>query len=391
MNDPKTDQEFKELARKCELGIATEAEQKAFDQAYDKLSVRHQDWNSDLMGDEDSVKHTIFAQLQQSVAKHESQKKRLSFYKYAAAFAILFSIGLVSYFQLHKTDSTSYIVSSHSKKDNRDYNKAYLTLANGSKISLTDAANGNIIQEAGISVSKTKDGQIVYRVLSNDASNEEQPTINTISTPAGGQYAVILPDNSKVWLNASSSITFPTAFVNKERNVTTTGEVYFEVSKDPNHPFKVKSGEALVSVLGTHFNIMNYDDELNTQVTLMEGSVKLNLGENSQVIKPGEQAFFSRNSNQITLKTIDTDDIIGWKNGYFNFDNTPIEQVMREIKRWYDVDVTYDGAKPKISITAMISRRNKIDKILDLIKKSGGVDFEINNKQITVKKINGGI
>ncbi|WP_131537616.1 FecR family protein [Pedobacter nototheniae] len=389
MNVPKTDQEFRELARKCELGIATEAEQKAFDAAYDELSLRYKDWNPKLMGDEDSVKQDIFARLEQNIAKHESNKKRLWFYKYAAAFAILFSVGLIFYAQNHKNKSVDQIVSKKTIKEDQNHNKAYLTLANGSKISLTDAANGKILQEAGISVSKTNDGQVVYRVLGSD-DYDEKPTINTISTPVGGQYLVVLPDNSKAWLNASSSITFPTKFVKKDRNVTATGEVYFEVFKDANHPFKVESGEAVVSVLGTHFNIMNYDDEPSTQVTLMEGSVKLNLGEVSQLIKPGEQAYFMRNTDKIMLKTMDTDDVIGWKNGYFNFDNTPIDQVMREIKRWYDVDVTYEGPKPKISITAMISRSNKIDKILDLIKKSGGIDFQINNKLITVKKTNGG-
>lgn len=388
MNVPKTDQEFRELARKCELGTATEAEQKAFDEAYDKLSVRHEHWNPNLMGDEDSVKQDIFARLEQNIVKHESNKKRLYFYKYAAAFAILFSVSLVFYSQIHKNKAVNQVVSNKTRKEGQNHNKAYLTLANGSKISLTDAANGKILLEAGISVSKTSDGQIVYHVLGDD--NNEKPTINTISTPAGGQYLVVLPDNSKAWLNASSSITFPTKFINKDRNVTATGEVYFEVFKDANHPFKVESGEAVVSVLGTHFNIMNYDDEPNTQVTLMEGSVKLNLSGVSQIIKPGEQAYFAHNTDRIMLKTIDTDDVIGWKNGYFNFDNTSIDQVMREIKRWYDVDVTYEGPKPKISITAMISRNNKIDKILDLIRKSGGIDFQINNKQIIVKKINGG-
>ena len=169
-----------------------------------------------------------------------------------------------------------------------------------------------------------------------------------------------------------------------------TGEVYFEVYKDPKKPFKVKTGSAEVSVLGTHFNIMNYEDEPNTQITLSEGSIRLNLGTTSQIIKPGQQAVFNQNSDRIALRNVDANEAMGWKNGYFQFDNTPIDQVMREIKRWYDVDVIYEGSKPTISITAMISRNNKMAKMLDLLKKSGGLDFEINNKQITVKKINGG-
>lgn len=388
MNASITNKEFKELARKYELGIATETERKTFEQAYQLLANRHQEWDKDLMGDENSVKQNIFSNLENDIHNLELPKKNFLFYRYAAAVAILFSIGLISYTRYIKVKDKENIQAKHSEGED-DHNRAYLTLADGTKISLTDAADGKLIQDAGISVSKTKDGQIVYNVTDVNA-NKAHPTINTISTPAGGKYMVILPDNTEVWLNTSSSISFPTAFQANERNVTINGEVYFEVAKDPSKPFKVKTGNAEVSVLGTHFNIMDYDDEPNAQVTLAEGSIKLSIGGASQMIKPGQQAIFNQNSDRISLRNVDTDDVMGWKNGYFHFDNTPIDQVMREIKRWYDVDVVYEGNKPTISITAMISRNNKISKILDLLKKSGGLDFEINNKQITVKKINGG-
>ncbi|WEK18629.1 MAG: FecR domain-containing protein [Candidatus Pedobacter colombiensis] len=389
MNASITNKEFRELARKYELGTATESEKRAFEQAYHLLSKKHQVWDNDLMNDENFVKQNIFTNLEDNILNLESPKKSFSIYKYAAAITILFSIGITSYTQYIKVKDKGNLQTKHFGGEETNHNKAYLTLADGTKISLTDAADGKLIQEAGISVSKTKDGQIVYNVTDVSA-NKTHPTTNTISTPAGGKYMVILPDNTEVWLNTSSSISFPTAFETNERNVMVTGEVYFEVSKDPERPFKVKTGSAEVSVLGTHFNIMNYDDEPNTQVTLSEGSIRLNLGETSQIIKPGQQALFNRSSDRIALRNVDTDDVMSWKNGYFLFDNTPIDQVMREIKRWYDVDVVYEGNKPTISITAMISRNNKISKILDLLKKSGGLDFEINNKQITIKKINGG-
>jgi len=388
MSAPKTELEFKELARKCELGIATDAELKKFDEYYQFMLNRHQEWDNNLMGEEEAVKKNIFDKLKNDIKNYEKPKRILRIYKYAATIAILFSIGLIYKYEFSKNENEDIAeVQSAEKKSN--HNKAYLTLANGTKISLTDASNGHILQEAGLSVSKTKDGQVVYRITDLSA-NAEHPTTNTISTPAGGKYMVVLPDNSKIWLNTASSITFPTAFAKSERNVMVTGEVYLEVSKDPSRPFKVKTGKAEISVLGTHFNIMGYDDEPNTKITLIEGSVRVNLGESSQVIEPGQQALFNSNSNKIEVKNVDIDDVTGWKDGYFQFDNTPIDQVMREIKRWYDIDVVYIGRKPNISITAMISREKKISKILDLIKQSGGLDFEINDKQIIVKKIKGG-
>jgi transmembrane sensor len=388
MNIPKTDREFKELAKKIELGTATEAEKITFDYIYDQLSQNNKNWNSRTMGDENAVKTNIYNTLNSNINQYE--KATISknwFYKYAAAIVILATIGFSTYKYISIGNSKNqYTLINNFDKDITSYNKAYLTLATGKKISLTDASQGKLLQDGGIKISKTKEGQVVYQIVDNNEENQNV-SINTISTPVGGQYMVILPDNSQVWLNAASSISFPTSFKDKTRNVSITGEAYFEISKNAEKPFIVKSGDVAITVLGTHFDIMNYTDEPKSKITLLEGSIKLDLGSSSQIIKPGQQAIYSKNSEKITLTTVETEDVIGWKRGYFLFDNSPIEEVLREIKRWYDIDITYNGIKTNMTITAMISRKNSLNKVLNLLEKSAGLNFEINNKQITVKKI----
>ncbi|PTS95005.1 iron dicitrate transport regulator FecR [Pedobacter sp. HMWF019] len=265
-------------------------------------------------------------------------------------------------------------------------NKAVLKLGNGKEIILDARNEGLLASQGGTKISKTADGMLMYDAASGDGSDiEGKSYINTLSTPSGGQYKIVLPDNSQVWLNSSSSISFPAVFTGAERNVTLTGEAYFEVSKDKNHPFKVKAGKAEVTVLGTHFNIMSYADEPRSEVSLAEGSVRVNLERNSQLLVPGQQALFSSSSDHISLKNIDPEEVADWKNGYFQFDNTPIEQVMRQIKRWYNIEVVYQDVKPGLYITGMISRTKKLSKILEMLKETSGLEFEVEAKQITVK------
>lgn len=306
----------------------------------------------------------------------------------AAAVLILLSVGLFILDNHQKIDKKEAFSSSKMKDIEPGGNKAILTLANGSKIVLDGHNSGVLASEGGTKISKTADGKVMY-----DASNFADPTIteadknhiNTLSTPRGGQYMVILPDHSKVWLNAESSISFPSVFSGTERLVSLSGEAYFEVFKDKEHPFKVKAGAAEISVLGTHFNIMTYPEEPQSEISLAEGSVRVDVGKNSRTLVPGQQAAYRNNSESIALRTVDMEEVLDWKNGFFMFDNTPVDQVMRQIQRWYNVKVVYEGSKPVVSITGIISRSNKVSKILELIEETGGVDFEIGDKQIIVK------
>lgn len=307
----------------------------------------------------------------------------------AAAVLIVLSAGIFFWTNQSEVKHKNQDVKALVKKDIAPGgNKAVLKLADGTEIVLDGHATGVLASEGSTQISKTRDGMLVYDAAASRLSEVpavSEPRINTLTTPSGGQYMLILPDQTKVWLNAESSVSYPSVFSGTERNVTLTGEAYFEVAKDKQHPFKVKAGSAEVKVLGTHFNIMSYDNEGQMQISLAEGSVRVDLANDSRILSPGQQALIKAGTSRIILKQIEIDEAIDWKNGLFQFDNAPIDQVMRQIKRWYNVEVIYQGAKPDLFITGMISRSNKVSKILDLIEAAGGVNFEIGDKQIIVK------
>ena len=231
-------------------------------------------------------------------------------------------------------------------------NKAVLTLADGSQIILDSATNGNISNQGNAQVIKL-DGQIAYNGSNSPSGDGSEVIYNTISTPRGGQFQLILSDGSKVWLNAASSLRYPATFSGKERKVELTGEGYFEVSKNPSMPFKVKINTPLeergeVEVLGTHFNINSYADEATINTTLLEGKVKITPvtnsqlnTQNSQILSPGQQAQISTGIKVINI--VDTEPIIAWKTGFFHFVRANVNTIMRQIGRWYDMDVQFEG------------------------------------------------
>jgi len=262
-------------------------------------------------------------------------------------------------------------------------NKAVLTLGDGSTIVLDDAKNGALTQQGNTKVFKLN-GKLTY-----DPANTKNDQIfyNTISTPRGGQYQIELPDGSQVWLNAFSSLRFPTAFTGKERRVEITGEVYFEVAKNPNMPFKVTIGTpsenaSEIEVLGTRFNIMAYKDEAAVNTTLLEGSVKINQDSKAVLLKPGQQARLQDKSIKI-IDHVDTEEAIAWKNGYFQFTSASLQQVMRQLARWYDVDISYEGNVPERRFGGKISRDNNASEVLKVLELSK-VKFRIEDKKIIV-------
>ncbi|SEP12871.1 FecR family protein [Niastella yeongjuensis] len=261
-------------------------------------------------------------------------------------------------------------------------NKALLTLGNGTTIILDSAHPGTLTQQGNTRVVKLNDGQLLY----NEAAKSGTPplTYNTLSTPRGGQYQLVLPDGSTVWLNAASSIRFPTAFTGNERNVEITGEAYFEVKKNAAMPFTVKMNNGTaVKVLGTQFNINAYDDEETIKTTLLEGAVKITKKAESAIIKPGEQASVSQSSNNIPVLTADLEEVMAWKNGSFQFNGATIETVMRQISRWYDVEVEYKG-KISLHFAGAISRNVNISQVLEMLEKAGGIKTSITGKKVIV-------
>ena len=261
-------------------------------------------------------------------------------------------------------------------------NKAVLTLGDGSEIILDSAKNGNLGNQGNSNITKSKTGELIYNEGSAKAVNAI--VFNTVTTPKGGQYHIVLPDGSGVWLNAASSLKFPTSFTGKERRVEITGEVYFEVMHNAKMPFIVKINETEVAVLGTHFNVMAYPDEKTLKTTLLEGAVKVSRAGKSATLSPGQQASITTSIGNIrVLANVDTEKEMAWKNGYFQFEDENLESIMRQVARWYDVDVNYDGNMSKEHFTGRLPRNANVSKVLKILSLSG-VKFRIENKTINV-------
>jgi len=300
----------------------------------------------------------------------------------AAALIIISLSGILIYRQNHPASYLTNLPASVDLKPGKD--KAVLVLANGKKINLDQTMSGHLADQKGVSISKMADGQLVYSVPQQENISAEAE-YNTVVTPAGGQYQVNLPDGTRVWLNASSSLTFATS-VTTVRTVKLNGEAYFEVSKMANEgrrvPFIVESASQKVEVLGTHFNVNAYDNELLAKTTLLEGSVKIN---DNTLLKPGQQARVQGQS--IKVSAVNAEDYIDWQRGDFMLEHNDFRSIMRKIARWYDVDVVYaEDAPEKLNLGGWISRSKNISSILQVMEKTGKVHFKIEGRRITVSK-----
>lgn len=346
------------------------------------------------------VGESIFEKIQENILPDQLNQYSHKFYYlksiFIAALILLFiSTGLYFYTNRVISEPEQFAEIDVRNDILPGYNKAILTLADGSKISLDDAANGLLASQGNIAITKTDNGQIVYEKNNVDKSKfmSNRSAINTIQTPKGGKYQIRLPDGSKVWLNSASTLSYPTTFAGNERKVQLKGEAYFEISPNKNVPFRVESENQIVEVLGTHFNINSYDDEDYVKTTLLEGSVKVILSSNpnevskTRLLKPGEQSLTKSSQSGIRIENVDTEKAVAWKNGYFKFRNTPIKEIMREIERWYDVELVYEGKIPSDEFTGFISNDVKISAVLKIMEESGGVRFTVKGKKLKVKSM----
>ena len=258
-------------------------------------------------------------------------------------------------------------------------NKAVLTLADGSNIVLDSTHNGTLTKQGNTKVVQVNMATLAYH---SDTESSQQVVYNTLATPSGGQYQLILPDGSKVWLNAASSIHFPTVFKGNERHVTVTGEAYFEVAKNAAMPFTISVKDMEVKVLGTHFDIMAYDDESTMNTTLLEGSVKVSQGNLVRMLVPGQQSNIDK-TGSIKVTDAAVEEVMAWKNGWFQFNAHDIKTVMRQISRWYNVEVVYEGKIPPGHFTGLVSRNNDISQVLKIMQ-SAGVRFKIEGRKLIV-------
>ena len=346
---------------------------------------------------EDKIFNYIQFGIKEQVKK-ESTFNRMPYLQVAASILVIFLFSTTIYFYRSSLTSKSQLPIAQGVEKIEDKqpakNIAILTLGNNSQIVLDEASNGEIAQESGVSILKTDKGELVYKIRnSNKLSNNDLNKYNTISTPMGGKFKVILPDGSLVVLNAASTLKYPVHFDEKLRKVSFTGEAYFEIAKLEDKrkkrvPFYVYSNDQIVEVLGTHFNINSYDNEEYSKTTLLEGSVKI-INEKSaapaKILKPGQQAVIKRGDIQTKIMIADEAQALAWKDGYFLFKNTNIKDVVNELERWYNIDIQYEDEMEFENITGYISRNVKISSVLKMLQLSGIVNYEINGSKIIIK------
>ncbi|GEL10300.1 FecR family protein [Flavobacterium glycines] len=316
--------------------------------------------------------------MNSSKAKEPSVISLFNWRKIAVAASILVAIGIGTLVLFQKKDQSPVTVALKTT-DDKDPGKsgAILTLSNGSKIVLDSVGNGLLANQNNTTVSK-KNGGLVYK-----AGRNARVAYNTMTTPRARQYNLELSDGTKVWLNASSSIIFPTSFAPNERKVILTGEAYFEVAKDKKRPFRVAVNGMQVNVLGTHFNINAYDDEASVNTTLLEGSVLITEKAKKVLLKPGQQAQ-KQKSGAITVNdNVNLEEVMGWKNGVFYFENANLQTVLRQLSRWYDVDVVFEKGIPARTFEGEIQRNLQLSQVLKILEKNK-VHFKIDGNVLRV-------
>ena len=322
--------------------------------------------------------------LREVITAHAAPRVKPLWPRIAAAASVLLILSAGTYFVLRKNKpAQQQLAQNHLILPGS--NKAILTLSNGQKISLTDAKTGTIANQSQTSVTKTGNGQLVYSTSGQTGSTNEV-VYNTITTPRGGQWPNLhLPDGTEVMLDASSSIRYPVQFTGKERIVEITGQAYLKVKHDAQHPFKVKVRGQEIDDIGTAFNINAYDDEPVIKTTLEQGAIRIKRGDQSVDLVPSQQGITKAGDSHIQIKTVDLEDVLAWKDGETSFRKHQLPEIMRQVARWYDVDVVFEGQTTQKVFGGGISRTVKLSDLLNLLSYGSNVHFEVRGKTIIVK------
>ncbi|MBO9728530.1 MAG: FecR family protein [Chitinophaga sp.] len=332
----------------------------------------------------EDLKATLKSKIDAEIANADTSRpvvKRMLIRRWAAAAAIaaVIGTGILFFVRQHPSSSQRHLTAYATGAPT-------LRLADGTVIALDSSADGQIASQQGVVISKEKDGTLLYKTTSTANGNAGQE--NVLSTPAGMKFKIMLPDGSTVWLNAASKLKYPATFSTTNRTVKLEGEAWFDIAPAANQPFIVQSGQQSVLVLGTEFNVNAYPEEGLSKTTLIQGSVKVSNNSGSVVIQPGQQAICNGNTNN-TIRTIsaDTEKETAWINNLFSFKNDNLPSVMREISRWYNIQVKYRGQIPDERFYGEISRNSKLSDVLKILE-INGITFEINDNVITVTNKN---
>jgi ferric-dicitrate binding protein FerR (iron transport regulator) len=374
----------KELLKKYLEGKASAEDQALLEAWYEQFEMK------DRLDVAETEREERLDRVRNAIIKHSGRKqarikKMGSWYRISAAAVLLIFLSAGLYFYLSKSHEIPVTTRNQSKYITPGNYRATLTLANGQKILITKSLRG-LIAEQGSTVIKADNGQSIAYVTNG---TETKAAYNTLSTVRGEQspYPLILTDGTKVWLNAASSITFPTAFGGNDRVVKITGEALFQVAHNAAKPFRVICNGQIVDDIGTWFNINAYIDEPVIRTTLLEGKVKVSTSDGSALLKPGQQSVINNSgtSTAITVSdSVNTEQVLAWENGKFIFSNTDIKTVMRQVERWYNVEVEYDKGFMNATFSGGFSRSMDFSKVLRSLAFTG-VDFQVKGRKIIVK------
>ncbi len=373
-------QRAQELIDKYLNGTSTSEEKSIVERWYNREVDAVE--SNPIQGDLDTIGMEIYQSI--SIGR---EKKRKYFYRWMAAAIILIALSVGINYQFSKVKINQQQIIAN--EIHPGGNKAYLTLSDGERISLTDAENGDLAKQSGITITKTVEGQLIYST--EPTENSELIKYNNISTPRGGQFKVVLPDGSTVWLNSESSLTYPTTFSSLDkRRVELEGEAYFEIAHNKKKPFivhTISSSNGMsqdVEVLGTHFNINGYENEAVIKTTLLEGSIRVLVEQSKQsfLLKPGQQSKLSNKELLIELADIDSE--LAWKNGDFIFNNESLSSIMKKIERWYDVEVVYQTKITDRKFTGAVSRSKNLSAVLQIMELTGKITFKIEGRRVII-------
>jgi ferric-dicitrate binding protein FerR (iron transport regulator) len=378
---------YSELAEKWLKGTITQEEMNEFSEWYDNMDHEVLNIPEGFAGSEEELHNRMLLAIKKR--RNEPLQNvyltRTSFVKLTVP-AVLIIASTLSVLYIKTKDASQEENNSITAVSKRDTivpgrNKAVLILGDGSEVLLDTVTSGAIAENVDARVVKLDEGELSYSAL---ADINAPVSYNILSTPRGGQYAITLVDGTRVWLNSSSSLRFPTSFRDPERTVELSGEAYFEVAQNREKPFTVKVNDVEVKALGTHFNIMAYEDERTINTTLMEGLVAVSKRKEIVRLNPGQQAQISENGKIGIVKNADTEQAIAWKNGFFNFTGSDIETTMRQIARWYNIEVIYES-KITEHFNGTILRNASIERVLRMLEFTGVVSFDIQGRKIFVR------
>jgi transmembrane sensor len=384
------------IAERHLSGTATPEELAILDEWYRSFDDQSVEVTSSLDDSPQKMEERMRMRLEQALAVRDAfpmRSRRFSFLRVAAVLLLLVGLGAgirIIWFAPVVTSESVQVVKADERPLTPGSDRAWLRLADGSVVYLDSTAPGLLASQAGMQLKKMPDGSIVYQSETNVPPSSDVPVYNEISTPRGGQYRVILSDGTHVWLNAETTLRFPVVFRGSDREVGLSGEAYFEVVTDKRRPFRVATSASMVEVFGTQFNVNAYADEASVRTTLLEGRVGVGPAKGSpggalRMLIPGQQASVTTDGTVRVEEEADTEEAIAWKNGRFHFNSADIHAIMRQIGRWYDAEVVFEG-HPDLHFTGQITRRDDVTKVLEMMEMTGEVRFRVDGRRITVTR-----